>query len=803
MILLAQSHFSLSQVDLAPGPFADSRFTVDVEGAVGDSKFSIETTDAGALGLVAPSGPQTAELIFVHAGVDHSETGLAAADPVAISMADDGITFQMSTHAFEGDEVAGAEQVAWHGYEILRSVAPPGADAIDVVLAVQIDPSDDTSVHRYPVITGGRVWDSNRALIGHDPMPLVGGSYLSRFEGRKTDIYRKLAGVGLHHGQIIIDLLMLPGTEGVALDPGIPASRIAISPTLGHELKSLYERSCFDPIAAAQEIAQAIGYFLIDDAEGNIVARVLAPVDLPPVAEINIEVLETGEVTATISARSKGLPTAIRIEGQRPEDPDAAEGFVGPRRRTSRVIRPYTTPATWSQNGSGDVSQVRAAFTEDRIISETWIQEIKHKGCLVQVRRETWEQFNPEVWRYQTASTPSLDGEPRTYRVTGGTGYLFGDSVVKDGSAAMRLHIDYQLHPVLIQQTDYIRDSEDGFSGALIRLVESVAKWDTIEDANKASTVPSKNFEEENVRANLFFFGGGRRVAGLGAGNAEEVWFEGPSAPTFDLGGTAGMGTVFRGGNASLPGEPTTMLKVAKWNTQTATDISILIQNQPGTSPRLLKFETRREIDEEGYGILNEGPTFQFSNADQSTDPTLVGRDESLTTKDFVNDGEATHAVTEIVRSGKGQFRSNTFSSGQPSALPVADICDAETAALDNTVPVFGICRIIHPDLTPRTQTITIDFGMESETAASELACRILRDETPLEVALSLPISPIFYAGAPLIFRAIHRGIDPADYINGTTKLSNAWVGPLEIQSVRDGAGVKRLLIMNLKLPIF
>lgn len=806
MLILAQSKFSTSQVDLPPGGFADSNFSIDVDPAAGDSKFSVETVGAGALGLAAPSGTQAAELIFIHKGVEHRESGLAADSPVAISMAPDGTTFEMATHAFQGDEVAGAETVAWHGYEIDRGVAPPGADEIDVVLDVQIDPLDDTSVERYPVITSARAWSSSRALVGHDPMPIGGGSYLSRFEGRTADVYRQPAGEGRFHGQIVTDLLKLPGHDGAALDPGIPASRIAISPTLGHELRSLYEVKCFDPIAEAQTVAEAIGYFLIDDAAGNIVARVLAPVDLPPVAEINIEVLETGEVTATISARTKGLPTEIRIEGQRPVDPDGAEGFVTTRKRESQVIKPYTTPATWAQDINGVVSQIRAAFTEERIVSEIWIQETTFQGCPVQVRRETWEQFNPEVWRYQTAATPSLDGEPRTYRVTFGTGFIFGDSIVTDGSAAMRRLFNFQLHPILVQQTDFIRDGEGGFSGALVRLVESVSKWGTIENANKASTLPSKNFEEENVLANLFFFGGGRRIAGLGivGGTAEEVWFEGPSAPTFGLGGVAGMGGVFGRGNASIPGEPTSMLKVAKFSNQAATDISLLIEQQIGTSPRELKFETRRETNEDDYGIENEGPDFQYSNSDESTDRTHIGFVQSVTTKDFSNDGEATHAVTEIVKSGKGLFISNTFKAGQPSQLPRADICNAETNALENTVAVIGSCKIIHPDLVPRTETITSGF-MESETAASAVACRRLRDALALEVLCSLPVSAIFYAGAPVIFRAVHKGIDPANYINGTTLLSNAWVDTVEMQSVRevvDGrAWVRRWLQLVLKLP--
>ncbi len=792
IILASSSPFTLDQRDLPPGPSADSAFSIDIEPVAGsDSKFSVDQIGSGALGLSAPSGDQFAWLVFRHEEVDHLDSSFATSDPVTVTFAPDATTWAASTQGFAGDEVGGNEVLAWHGREVDFGRAAPGLDEIDISIDIQIDPDDDTSLTRYPLVPGAIAWDNTRTLIGHDPTRIGGGDYLSRFEHVKIDGFRKLAGVETTHGKIIKALLALTG---------IPPERIAISDSLGHTLTALYEPgTCFEGGAEAQRIAMTIAHRLMADFDGRIVARPMAPVELPPVAEINIEVLETGEVTASISAQSKGLPTAYRVEGQRPVDPDSIAGYIGERKLVSRTIEPYTTPPTFSQDIFGAVSQLRPAFTEDRVTNEIWVTETKFNGCLTQRITETWKQFNPEVYRYVTASPANPTGEPVLYRVTFGNGFIFGDAVTKDGTTPMRRNFNFELHPVLVHQVDFLYDGTDGLSGALLKATESTSTWGTIEETRKASTDPDKTWEQENVRATLLLFAGGRVVAELGGGNAEEVWFEGPVSPTFDLGGVAGMGAVFLGGNASLPGEPSSMRKVAKWGRQETTDVELVTVDKIGTSPRDLKYETGRDTDAEDYGIDQEGPAFEFRNGDVSNAPTHEGLLEQVVEEDYVNDGVATHQLTRITTTGKGVLISNETKPGQPSQLPRAEICNEETNALEETVAVIGRCEITGEDLIKRVETKSITFGMEDEGAASTAACRWLRADTALDVTLSLPISGVFHAWAPVIFRAKHKGIDPNDYIDGITKLSNAWVETAELKSATG----RKTVVLTLKLATF
>jgi len=240
MIDQASSRFNVSTADLvADGSFAESRFRVDIDPASPDSLFSVETLSLGISGLGVPAGHQEAWLEVTHKSIVHREGEFAGG--IQIELSPEGPSATLNTEAFSGDEIGGNEVVGWPGLEVVRGAAPPGADAIDIKMRVGLDPSDPDDIVIYPLITEGRVWESDRDLMGHDPMVLTMSGYLSRFQGIKVS-YIKEAGVGRFGGQIIIDLLKLTG---------IPDSRIQISPTLGEELFSPLEISCSDGVSEA------------------------------------------------------------------------------------------------------------------------------------------------------------------------------------------------------------------------------------------------------------------------------------------------------------------------------------------------------------------------------------------------------------------------------------------------------------------------------------------------------------------------------------------------------------------------
>ncbi len=793
MIELTSSRFKLSQVGLPDdGSSAESRFVVDVDPAGSDSRFKVETVGSGQLGLGVPSEPQESWLTVTHNGVKRHDGELVDTE---FGLAPDGSDFQLATHGFEGDEIAGTETQAWHGRAVDRGAAPPGSDEIDLGWDVNIPGIGEVS---YPILTGGRVWSSTEALIGHDPTDLQGNGYLSRFEGVEVS-YVKAVGEAKTHGVIIPEILALAG---------VPAERIAISPSLGHPLENILELRCADGVAEAKAIAEAAGHVLVDAPDGTIVARPIAPVDLAPVAEINIEDLETSEISPSISADTRDVPLCWRIIGSRPEIPEASDGFSSFRRKESETIEPYTTPDKFNQSGAGALTLATAGSTEDRIVSQVFVTEIFFKGCLVRRIQETWGQFNPEVWRYQTNSTPSSDGTPFTYNTTG---YVFDDSAVADDASPMHQFFNFRLMAISVQQEDFILSGPilpatglpDPHSGPLVQILTSVSEWKTLERAWKVKTVASNTFDEENVQASVRFFGGGRPIMGLGgaseaSGFAQELWFKGPAAPTFASGGVAGMGGVTLGGNDSLPGEPSGVRKISKYATQGTTDITpVFIDSGDG---RTAGHESGRVIVTTGYGFPTDGDQFEYRNGTKRGTGSVEGAKIETESQTFTPEGEGSHAVGTTTTDGLGRFLSSVVESGQAGYLPNLDICTPEIIALQSTAPVHGkACLVsVKGDFTNRTQTDTVGFGVETQEAATALARDRLRDRSALIATLSLPVSGIWYSKMPISFTAKHKGIDPANYAGA----SNAWVETVRVRAPRDGGGVVKVAVLTIKVPV-
>lgn len=795
-VVQASSRLDVSTADLTQdGSFAESYLRVDVDPASPDSLLSVEAIGSGAFGFAPQGGSQEAWLEVVKGGATHREGAFPGG--IEAAFAPEGTSFTLRSEAFSGDEIAGAHAIAWHGYEIDRKAAPPGVDVVNLQMRVV---HDSTTTTVYPLVTGGRAWNSKRDLIGHNPMEIGLQGYLSRFERVKIT-YIKEAGVSLTHGEIIIALLNLLG---------VPNSRIAISPDAGTELLSQLEIICTEGLPEIRRIALTARSFLAEDGDGLVVLRPMAPIDEQPVATISLDLVATSEVEATIESDNSSAPTCVRVEGALPIIPDFSDGFTTTRRLESETIEPYTVPASWTQSAAGAIVAANAAFTEDRITSQIWVTETYFRGCLVSTVREVWGQVNPEVWRYQTATPASADGEPRTYRATLTTGFVFGDGAVKDDSLPMRRWLDFRLAPVTVERTDFIREGPieistglpDPYSGFLVQVVKSTSQWSWLENAQKTKTSPSNTWDDEFVRAAIRFFGGGKFVTGLGsaseaAGFAEEVWFEGPSAPDFALGNVAGMGTSFFGGNSSLPGEPSDMIKLAKYAAQTTETITIVeIPN-----PRELDagHESARVIVDTGYRFDNLGDQWLPQGSSSKGSATEEGFVLRAVNKNFVPSGDFNHSILQADFDGDGKFVQLITSLGE-GFLPNADICIPETLN-QNSIPISGKCCIVSDDYdTAIVQTEAFDFGIEDEGWAYLLACDILREATAFTIICEMPMSPVFYPGAPIVFSAIHKGIDPADFAH----VSNAWVQDVQINAIRPDRGpVRKVVVLTIRMPLF
>lgn len=784
MLELAASFFKVSTKDLVEdGSFSESRFKVDVDSgtASSGSLFQVETVGSGPLALGIPTTRQEAWLVVAHGGTSRYDgefpTGLE------ISFAAEGTTFVLPTHGYEGDEVSGTQTLAWHGRAIDRGAAPPGSDVIDISMSVQFP--GITAPVSYPLVTGARVWGSTEPLIGRSPVVLRGGDYLSRFQGIEVE-YDKPIGAEAYAGQIIDALLFAAG---------MPASRIAVSATLGEPIAKLIEARCVDAVGESRDIAEAVAHVLVTDGEGNAVTRHIAPIEEEPVAEIDIAHLETGELAAELVAETQGVPRCWEIMGSRPEIPEDAEGFVTIRRKEAEVVEPYTVPAVFGQDSAGAITSAKAAVTENRITSQLFVVETFYQGCLIRRVRETWGQYNPEKQRYETTGpSGSADGEPRAYVNTAiAGGYVFGTGVVKDDSNPMRVWYDFKLCPISFETTDFIRNSTDTFSGVLVQLVESTSEWRSIEAAWKFNTTDATPWSDEVVIPTTAFFGGGRPIGQVGGSN-EEHWFAGPNGPLVSLGGDTDTGSLSTFTN--IEGAPSDMKTVLKYAGQTVTDITVALVD--AGDGRDTYFETRRVATLDGYGRdATEGDNYQYKNGDIRGGQYAIGVRKRVTTENYVPDGEATHAKSTLEVDGKNRFVRATTESGQPSYLPIADVCNDELQALASTVDVSGKCCIESAagDYVDRIERETTEW-IETAAFAHSVACAKLRERAAFTATVTMPMTPVFHHKAPVKFTALHKGIDPDDW----DEPSNAWIEDPVLTVVREDSGLRKLCTMNIRI---
>ncbi len=764
------------------GSFTELRFHADVDEALTDLRFNVQPLSSAPIGDKPPPGGDVGtprkkahvRLGVRHGGIFHPDTEMADFN---VGLSDLGSTFEFHTHG-----LVAKMKPAWHGFEIDQGGAPPAGDRLDVEFEVDFDPSNpDTEVVFYPILTDARSQRSARPMLGHGPTVIRGVGYLSCFSNVKLCFLTKRAGEEdeATHGELIIDIL---------LEIGIPRSRIGVSPRLGSTLQGLYEPRLVFGVAEAKRIALTAGHVLLDAPDGQVITRPIAPVDEPPVMEIGPEHWVTDETAAELVTEPAEL--CVRIIGSRPVVPDVGDGFTLNRRRVTQTIEPRALEvAAFLQQTNGDLSPIPSAppFEVLMVVSEVWLEELFFRGCIVRRTRETYTLFNPETARYFTAGPPgNLSGEPRTYAQNA---LVFGAGAVKDDASPSRQYIKAQLVITAIDQEEFVYDGEDGLQGALIQTTTSVGEWRSLEAARKENLIPGDDWEAENVRPNVGFFGGGRLIAPPTAGQFTQEFFFSERPPSI-------------GGVRRFP----------TWSSQVVIDETLVRFDTP--TGRDLAHVSQRDEEEEAYE-RTVGVSFQYADGGESKDGSEVQRTVRTTTTPYTPEVQNTHsAVSSTVWSRSPPPSPQIITErGLAGYLPVADQCTDELNALKENVEVIGRHCLGDPEKYKGSFEESFAFGVETSSQADDLALQIHRQRSAHSITCTVPMGPQWRHKMPIKFHDFRPRelnpptglgdppgvIDPDKYPH----LSNAWVEFPTLVEVLDDDGVpmRRMVRMIIRLP--
>jgi len=541
-VILASVRFKTEVSGRPVGETAHFRHSVDsVTGYPGRALFKTETLGAAGqapIGLAPSAVPVHTRLGVTSGGVQVGYEGEISEDGVEVVLEPESSSANwQQVPGWVGIKPDGVT-VGWPGFIMPGGGSPPVGEAVDVWNEVEIGGAPTL----YPLLTGGSAVPPSTQPVGAGAQAVDIRDRLHRLAGKRI-VYEKLGGVEKHHGEILSDVLQLL--------VGFSASDIAIDPQFGWSLTAHLLLGCREAVPFCRELAASTGHYLTVAPNGTIVVVHMAPVDEPPVAEIDFKHFELEELDAAITAVPP-VKEAYLVKGRTPRPPAEGDGLTSVTERASQTRELYAMPvARWVQSGAGTISATVGAPASgflppvEMITGEVWVTKTYQEGCLVLERTVTWGMKVPEVARYRADGGGTPDGLPYTYNSFPGVpgNFFFDDVVVIDDGALMYAWPSPQLVPAQIEEKRYWRDEliqveaiagppdpdvgrPLGWHGRELLVEQFVGRWDMGKAPLKVRGTATAPWDTAPVVPSQYLRGNGEPVPGTA-----EMLFVGPNPP--------------------------------------------------------------------------------------------------------------------------------------------------------------------------------------------------------------------------------------------------------------------------------
>lgn len=626
------------------------------------------------------------------------------------------------------------------GLELDWFAPPPGKLPVDLSVIYLSAAGGEAS---YKLISGG-VTDNSERPLWPASMQLQGLGKMGHYDRRRVTL-KIPARSGKTHGRILIEL---------AQAAGVPAAEIKIPESLGAPRLKAYDIIDEDFPVVAGEVAEACGYAIDFNRDGDLVAIPLVPTG-PAVAEFRPQtIVADGE--ASIRAQGE-VPTCLIFEGSAPEGNPSQAGRIEKIKEViikgelSLEYAAYQQDASPSSTGTLIATGVASPVVkQDAIKQRTTIREIYVDGCLEQ--RWTIEEtyYNPVAARYQIDTA----GAPSVYKFC----FIFDPDAMADDTAEAYAWPIAKLVPTRIVAEGFRYDS----LGRLRRVDTVVGAWRNREASIKQRAAPSDDWESQDFVDNQLTEGSGRGVA-----YDSEKWFEGRGFHSSYTNGWSGTPSS-SGAGMSVDGD-----RVILWSEVQTKEITNTVDN----FVTLEETEVRGIGAEAGYEYLFHGGS---EHQQQEEEPGYIASGE-VVIYDAAEGGGLTTISTAYLPEGKVGDQTITRGDGY---LPASELCDGELSdrASNRTIEV-KVCAYEDAHVQ-NEQRVSNDF-VESEGEAEAYLWRIFQRAVPPRIRFSAPIS----AG-------IERAMVLSVYAPGGGVEHEGWVDEIQHVATADGRAVSTVTLV-------